>query len=177
MAVSGLVSLQVPAEAFLQSFRENMSRKSNPAILEIGSFGSQPTLDDLKDLTFENHDIEDLKKCVVGDCQLKLSAMMIERFHKEVDWEAPDYRNQAAQLLKVMLLDYVRDYLTRGDLALIEYQDKSKTVRLAEEQRALRASSSYIYDVVAQFSQYLKSALPKQANVEVRLYGRNEVLA
>ncbi|MCM3903883.1 MAG: hypothetical protein ND866_19445 [Pyrinomonadaceae bacterium] len=167
VAVSGLVSLQVPAELFLQSFRENMSRKSNPAILEIGSFGSQPTLDDLKDLSFENHDIEDLKKCVVGDCQLKLSAMMIERFHKEVDWEAPDYRSQAAHLLKVMLLDYVRDYLTRGEVALIEYHDKAKTVRLAEEQRALRVSSSYIYDVLDEFSHFVKSASrPNLANVE-----------
>ena len=147
VAVSGLVNVQVPAEVFLQSFRESMSRKSNPAILEIGSFSSQPTLDDLKGLTIENRDIEDLKKCVVGDCQLKLSATMIERFHKEVDWEAPDYRNQATQLLKVMLLDYVRDYLARGDVALIEYHDKANEVRLAEEQHALIAASGYINKV------------------------------
>src|SRR5882724_9072005 len=60
VAVSGLVNLQVPAEVFLQSFRDGMLRKNDPAILEIGSFSSQPTLDDLKDLTFENRDIEDL---------------------------------------------------------------------------------------------------------------------
>ena len=72
VAVSGLVSLQVPAELFLQSFRENMFRKSNPAILEIGSFSAAPTLDDLQTLTFEDRDLEDLKECVVGDCKLKL---------------------------------------------------------------------------------------------------------
>ena len=155
VAVSGLVNLQVPAEVFLQTFREGMLRKNDPAILEIGSFSSQPTLDDLKDLTFENRDIEDLKKCVVGNCQLKLSATMIDRLHKEVDWGAPDYNNQATQLLKLMLLDYVRDYLARGDVALIEYNDKAEIVRLAEEQRALRASSGYLHDVLAKFSQYL----------------------
>jgi len=167
VAVSGVVSLQVPAEVFLQSFRESMFRKSSPAILEIGSFSSQPTPDDLKGLTIENRDIEDLKECVVGDCRLKLSAMMIERFHKEVDWEAPDYRNQATQLLKVMLLEYVRDYLARGDVALIESNDKAKIVRLAEEQRALKASSSYIYDGLTKFSQYVRG-FPKSklANVE-----------
>ena len=79
VAVSGLVSLQVPAEVFLQSFRENMFRKSNPAILEIGSFSAAPTLDDLQTLTIEDRDLEDLKECVVGDCKLKLSAMMIAR--------------------------------------------------------------------------------------------------
>jgi hypothetical protein len=167
VAVCGLMSLQVPAEVFLQSFKENMAQKSNPAILEIGTFSGTPTLDDLRALTIENGDIEDLKECVVGDCQLKLSAMMIERLHKEVDWEAPDYRIQATLLLKLMLLDYVRDYLARGDVALIEYNDKPKIVRLAEEQRALKASSSYIYDVFNKLSQYVKgSPRLKAANVE-----------
>lgn len=87
VAVSGLVSLQVPAEVFLQSFRENMFRKSNPAILEIGRFSGTPTLDDLQTLTIEDRDLEDLKDCVVGDCKLKLSSAMIERLQKEVDCE------------------------------------------------------------------------------------------
>jgi len=167
VAVSGLVSLQVPAEVFLQSFRESMIRKSNPAILEIGSFSSEQTLDDLKDLTIESRDIEDLKKCVVGDCQLKLSAMMIERFRKEVNWEAPDYKSKAAQLLKGMLLDYVRDYLARGDVALIEYNDQAKIVRLAEEQRALKAASNYIYDVLTNFQQYVRG-FPEPNLVDVQ---------
>jgi hypothetical protein len=119
VAVSGIVGLHLPAQVFLESFRENMATKSNPAILEIGRFSNQPTLDDLKDLTFETGDIEDLKRCVVGDCQLKLSASMIERFRKEMNWDAPDYRIKATQLLKPMLLDYVRDYLGRGDVAQI----------------------------------------------------------
>src|SRR5678815_725288 len=45
MAVSGLVGLQVPSEVFLQSFRETMVAKSNPAILEIGKFSNEPTLE------------------------------------------------------------------------------------------------------------------------------------
>ena len=156
VAVCGLVSLQVTPEVFLQSFRDSMARKSNPAILEIGSFSSSPTLDDLQTLTIENRDIEDLKECVVGDCRLKLSAKMIERFRKEINWEAPDYRIQATQLLKQMLLDYVRDYLARGDAALIEYNDKPKEVRLAEEQGALMAGSIYLNGVLTELPPYLK---------------------
>ncbi|MGI9167722.1 MAG: hypothetical protein ACR2G5_15300 [Pyrinomonadaceae bacterium] len=160
VAVCGLMSLQVPADVFLQSFRESMVRKSNPAILEIGIFSGTPTLADLHTLTIEDRDLEDLKECVVGDCRLKLSAIMIERLRKEVNWEAPDYRVQATQLLKLMLLDYVRDYRARGDVALIEYNDKQKEVRLAEEYRALMAASSYINNVLPEFPQHLKG-LPK----------------
>ena len=156
VAVCGLVGLEVPAEMFLQSFRESMVRKNNPAILEIGSFSNTPTLDDLRDLTIENRDLDDIKECVVGDCRLKLSARMIERFQKEVDWQAPDYRLQATQLLKLMLLDYVRDYVARGDAALIEYNDKPKEVRLADEQHALINASGYINGFLAKVPQHLK---------------------
>jgi hypothetical protein len=165
VAVCGIVRLHVPAEVFLQSFRESMARKSNHAILEIGKFSSTPTLDDLQSLSIENRDIDDLKACVVGDCKLKLSAGMVERFHKEMDWEASDYQLRATQLLKRMLLEYVRDYQERGDVALIKYNDKPKEVRLAEEHRALMAASGYISDVLPGSPHYLKSFSKQEINV------------
>ena len=80
IAVSGLVNIRAGAEEFLRSYRESMTSKTNPAVLEIGTFAIQPGINDLDSLTLEARDIEDLKDCVVGDCQLKLSASMIERF-------------------------------------------------------------------------------------------------
>jgi hypothetical protein len=167
VVVAGLVPLQATAEIFLQSFRENMIRKNNPAILEIGAFGQTPTIEDLQQLTFEDADIEDLKDCVVGDCQLKLSEEMIERLHKEVDWDAPDFRPRAIQVLKLMLLDYVREYLSRGDQALIEYHDKESEVRLADEQRDLMAVLGHA--VLADVPQFLKSRDPDLRPVEEAL--------
>ncbi|HEV7398314.1 MAG TPA: hypothetical protein VGN86_17510 [Pyrinomonadaceae bacterium] len=162
VAVSGLVSLKVPADLFLQSFRESMTQKSNAAILEIGRFSHTPTIADLQTLTFEDRDIEDLKECVVGNCKIKLSAPMIERLHQDVDWEAPDYHSQATQLLKRMLVDYVRAYLARGDSALIAYHDKADEVRLAEEQQLLMAAPSYLSRVLAEFRQQLKGTTKPQ---------------
>lgn len=156
VAVCGLVGLQVPADVFLQSFREGMARRTNPAILEIGTLGSTPSIDDLRTLTFEDRDLDDMKECVVGDCRLKLSAAMIERFHREVDLQAPDYRSQATQSLKQMLLEYVREYLARGDMALIAYNDKAQEVRVAAEQHALVTASNYVNDVIPKFPQALK---------------------
>ena len=156
VAVCGLVKLQVPAEVFLQSFLESMTQKSNPAILEIGRFSATPTVADLQTLTIEDRDIDDLKECVVGNCKIKLSALMIERLHSEVDWEAPDYRVQAAQLLKRMLADYVRNYLARGDSALIEYNDKADEIRLADEHQHLIAAPGYVNTALTEFRQQLK---------------------
>src|SRR6185437_3112740 len=83
VAVTGLVNINASAEDFLRSYRDSMLQKSNAAILEIGRFGPEPALVDLAGLSLEARDIEDLKECVVGDCQVKLSAPMIERFRRE----------------------------------------------------------------------------------------------
>ena len=148
VAVSGLVNINTSAEDFLKSYREGMTKKNNSAILEIGSIGNTPALSDVQNLTLEPRDIEDLKECIAGECQVKLSAQMIERFRKEVDWNASDYQVQATNLFRQMLVDYVRDYRTRGDAALLEYNDKRDGVSLAAEQRALASSSGYINDVL-----------------------------
>jgi hypothetical protein len=150
VSVYGLVRVQAPAEVFLQSFRDSMATKNNRAILEIGRFSTAPTLEDLRTLTMESRDIEDLKKCVVANCELKLSAKMIEQFRKGVDWQATDYADQATHLYRQMLLDYVRDYLLRGDAALIEYNDKPTAASLFEGQRALLASLPGFFNGIPQ---------------------------
>ena len=148
VAVSGLINIRAGADEFLRSYREGMTRKNNPAILEIGSFAKEPTLTDLQNLTIDTQDIEDLRECVVGDCQVKLSAAMIERFRKEIDWQAPDYQVKVTDLFKRMLLDYVRDYRTRGDAALIAYNDKRNEISLAAQHRALTAAPGYISELL-----------------------------
>jgi hypothetical protein len=144
-----------------------MTQRNGNSILEIGKFSSPPSLVDLQALTLEDRDVEDLKQCVVGDCKLKMSAAMIERFRKQVDWPAPDYRSQATRLFRQMLLDYVRDYLARGDSALIEYHDQSRGVRLDEEHRSLLKASLYINDFAPELTEYLKGfPRPELTNVE-----------
>ena len=83
IAVSGLVNLRASADEFLRSYRESLTHRNNAAVLEIGSFSATPALSDLQYLTLEPGDIEDLKQCAVGDCEIKLSAAMIQRFARE----------------------------------------------------------------------------------------------
>ncbi|HEY4423272.1 MAG TPA: hypothetical protein VGN10_03645 [Pyrinomonadaceae bacterium] len=149
VAVTGLVNINTTAEDFLRSYRDSMLQKSNAAILEIGRFGAEPALADIEGLTLEAKDIEDLKECVAGDCQVKLSAPMIERFRNEIDWTAPDYQTRATNLFKEMLVAYIKDYRARGERALIEYSDKSDRVSLATEQRALNSAGGYINSFLA----------------------------
>lgn len=148
VAVLGLVTLRANADEFLRSYRESLTRKTNGAVMEVGTFGTSPSLADVANLTLEATDIEDLKECVVGNCELKLSAAMIQRFAREVNWQAPDYAQQVTNLFKTMLVEYVKEYRSRGDAALIEYHDKQDQVRLADEHQALTRASGYLSEVL-----------------------------
>ena len=148
IAVTGLVNIRAAADEFLRSYRDSMARKNNAAILEIGAFGREPSLADLETLTLEARDIEDLKECVVGECQIKLSAAMIERFRREINWDAADSPAKVTSLFKQMLSEYVKDYRSRGEAALIEYNDKRDQVSLATEQRALDTAPSYVNEFI-----------------------------
>ena len=149
VAVTGLVNINASAEDFLRSYRDSMLQKSNAAIIEIGRFGPEPALADIAALSLEPEDIEDLKECVAGDCQVKLSAPMIERFRNEIDWAAPDYQSRATNLFKEMLVAYIKDYHARGEAALIEYSDKRDRVNLATEQHGLSSAGGYINSFLA----------------------------
>jgi len=149
VAVTGIVNTNASAEEFLRSYRDSMMRKNNNAILEIGRFGQSPAVADLDGLTLEPGDIDDLKECVVGDCQIKLSAPMIERFRKEIDWAAPDYQLRVTNLFKQMLVAYIKDYRARGEAGLIEYNDKPNSINLAAEHRALTSAAGYINSFLA----------------------------
>lgn len=169
VAFCGVLRLQGTPETLLAALKESLAQQNNRVILGGRKFSTPPAPEDLQALTLEKNDIEDMKQCAVGDCNLQMSAAMIERMQREVDWAAPDYRAQATRLFRLMLFDYVRDYLARGDAALIEYNDRASAVRLDGEQRSLLTSLPYVNDSAPEFADYLKNfprpELPRVENV------------
>ena len=156
VAVFGVIPINTQPDLAFQAFQESLIRQSSKSSNDFGSFSNPPTPEDVQNLTLEDRDIEDLKKCEIGNCNVKLSAEMIERFQKEIDWNAPDYAKQATKLYRQMILDYVRDYLLRGDAALIKYDDKKDTVNLADENSSLLNESILVNDFAPDFAKYIK---------------------
>jgi hypothetical protein len=59
-------------------------------------------------------------------------------------------------LARVSLLEYVNRYLTRGNKALTEYNDKKTPLRFADEFEAILNASPYIFDYEPEFYAYLR---------------------
>lgn len=157
VAICGVIKLPAQPELSLKSFQQALEQVNRKSVGMAGRFSTPPSLADLESLTLAKRDLADLKQCTIGDCKLNLSAAMIERFQREVDWKTAEHATKANQLLRQMLVEYVQQYLERGDSALIEYNDDTPPVRLAEEHQSLLTDLLYVNEADPAFAAYLKS--------------------
>jgi hypothetical protein len=93
---------------------------------------------DFAALTLDRRDLQDLRRCRVGDCSFRLSRPAIERLGKEVDWHAADAPERAAQLIRDLLAAYAADYAQRGQAALMVYADDRAPAPVAHSLDKLR---------------------------------------
>jgi hypothetical protein len=178
VAAFAITRLDVPPDFFVERVRDIVTFKKSENVLQIGKFGNPPSLSDLAGLTVDQVDIDAIKRCRVKSCDLKMSSEFIERFRKEVDWSADNHREVASQLVRTMLLEQVQSYLKGGNTALVKYDDKSSTLRLADEVRSLLKPAPYMYKYAPDFQRYLEEfplARPgNAANFEDFIYWSKE---
>lgn len=121
---------------------EHFGRSTN--VTALGRFSSPPRLSDLDGLTLEDGDLESLRGCRVDRCGLKLSARMIDRLRASVDWEAPDWKARAADVVRELLLEQVTRYLGTGASSLEDAADGRHRVSAAAETGELLRGTSYL---------------------------------
>ncbi|HEX3102570.1 MAG TPA: hypothetical protein VHQ01_12285, partial [Pyrinomonadaceae bacterium] len=155
VAVCGVLRLGKVQELSLAAFREAITTRNNKAVLADGKFSSPPTIEDLNTLKLDDRDIEELKECEPGNCDIKISANMISKLRSGVDWDAPEYRSQATQTFSSLLVDYLRDYFARGDKALIQIDSRKTPVNLPDENREILEKALFIKELAPEFRKYL----------------------
>lgn len=137
IAVAGAVRMNIPAAFFVERLRDIESFKRSDLVVQIGRFSQRPSLADLAALRLDASDLADLRHCRVGDCDVKLPAVAIERLRLGVDWTRGDARERAQDLARQMLLENTLAYVDVGDAGLADYNDKRTAVSPAQELRLL----------------------------------------
>ncbi len=175
VAAFAIMRLDVPQEFFLEKMRDIVNFKKSDNVLQIGKFSNPPRAEDLAGLTLDPAEIDSIRRCRVNSCDLKLSAQAIERFRKQINWAAPDFRERVSALQREILLEYVNAYWKGGNGSLGEYNDRSYPVRLADEFRPLIQPAPYMYEYGPEFQKYLES-FPnfRPAGVEDFIYWSKE---
>jgi hypothetical protein len=169
IAAFGAVRIRATRAAFLSRFKDVVAFKKGAAIPEAGLFSRPPRLEDLAELTLDPEDVDSLKSCTKGDCDVKLPASIMERFRREVTWSAPDARARATALAKQMAVEYVAAYLSGGSAAMGEYHDKKKPLAMAAEFHELIRRSPYVFEYVPELHRYRGGGRVVLVEGEVRL--------
>lgn len=144
VAIIGIVRIADLRVITLEEFRKSLSQKGNSEVDAKGAFKMPPSAEDLSGLELEDRDFKELQKCTVGDCDLNMSATWIKRFNSEIDWNAPDHRQKATALFREMLLQYLRDYSTKGAASLGDYSNRKEVVSLPDSHRTLDENNLFL---------------------------------
>jgi hypothetical protein len=136
-------------------------------VLAIGLFSDPPTPADVAGLTLDPKDIEDLKKCQPGKCDIKLSDAGIEAFRK-LDWKASDAVANAESITREMIADFLSAYRMGGNQALGTFHDKEKPLLVKEQFEEMIATTnvpSYLPSLHSFLKDYPKASLPGSEEV------------
>ena len=152
----GVVRIQKPSAEFITRFRDIERFERGPGIPQIGRFSTPPRLEDLASLTVPQADVTALQACRPGDCDLKLSGEMMTRLRAQVPWTSPTATERANEALRRMLLELVLAYQSRGNAALLRYDDGTQSLPVAEEFNALLAQPTVTPVAVPALLAYLR---------------------
>lgn len=174
VAVAGAVRIQARRELLVNRMRTVANLKHGDLVLAVGTFGRPPRPDDLQALPFEDYDL-DVRDCRPGDCKVRLSAESIGRFHREVNWSSPQWRNQSASVWRHVLAEHAADYAAHGASSLARYDNKKEPLSVRQEYGALLGESSFVAAVAPEFYAYLQDeSKVRLANAEELLYWSKE---
>jgi hypothetical protein len=157
LAIAGAVALDLPKEFFLERYRDIAAIKKAPAVVQIGRFGDRPSQQDIEPLRLDPHDIDALRRCHPGDCAMRLTKPMIERFERDVDWAARDHVEQASQVMRDLLAERATSFLRQGAPAITPYADQGRPIDPANAFSALVRDSAYLAEYAPEVARYLES--------------------
>jgi hypothetical protein len=142
VAVFAAVPIDVPSGRLEAWIDDITAFKRGPQVLAIGRFSDRPVLEDLAGLNFPDRDLEDLGRCRVGDCGLKLTEAEIEEFSRLVHVESSPAALQDA--LRRLVLQRVKTYLGQGLSALGAYEHRSRPMPIAPAFSRLLIQSPFL---------------------------------
>jgi hypothetical protein len=142
----GAVQVRASKERFRECAHDPSCLRRSDNLVGAGRLGTPPSPQDLKGLNFDRKELEHLRECRVGDCEVRFSADAIERFRKEVDWSSPAAAERAAGLFRETLAGYASSYQAGGNRALPVYRDGKSPTPPPESVQALLELRRYLLD-------------------------------
>jgi hypothetical protein len=169
VAVFGAIWISAPIRRYVDAVIDIENFERGGSFKVTKRISSPPKLEDFAQLRLSAEDVQDLRDCRVGDCEVKFGEQALGRFRKNVDWasaKAPEAANAIAQQLA---LEYATSYLEGGNERLAVYRDQSRPTFIAQEFRLMVDSMPELTVYMPEVRRYLLE-YPKTTPPAVRSF-------
>jgi hypothetical protein len=129
----------------------------------VQRFSDPPAFEDLRSLALDDDDLEDVRRCTTGDCNVKLSAEEMTRLRRTAESGGPHWKDAVQFEFRRAVLNRVEVYQAGGFSGLPPYVDRRKPVL-----------PTAVFGPILDRSPYLESAAFTDADVESFFYWSKE---
>ena len=157
VALFGIVSIDAPRAQVTRRIADLQTFLRAPGRSAFGIFSDPAAVSDLAGTSADASDVEALKKCRPGDCDVKIPGQTIEEFSRSIDFSSPQATLQVNALARQRVVQYVNEYRRGGTAAMLHYGDQQTERSAADAFAELLAESPYLFDYVPEFRKYLES--------------------
>lgn len=151
------MAIDVPRATIAARVRDLSSFLRTPSRPAFGIFGTPATAADARAFSADHGDLDAIRDCRPGDCDVKMPVPKFDDFRRGIDWSTPDAPSRVNAIVRQTMADYVERYRRGGTAAMVEYGDQQSARRASEAFGSLLAESPYIYDYVPAFHRYLQA--------------------
>ena len=165
VAILGAVWINAPMRRYIDAVTDIESFEKGAGFKVTRKISDPPKLDDFRALRVPEQDLQDLRRCRIGDCEVKTGASALQRFHSDVNWNTPGASASAMALLQQLAFEYAGSYMTGGDNELAVYRDNSRPTFVAQEFRdmvtAMPELSTHMPNLRRYLLEYPRAASPE----------------
>ena len=154
--VIAAVKIRVPRAQVASYYGQMISYVDGEVTTAFGRFSSPPAIADVTNLAFDRDEIDSLKSCRAGKCDIRVSGAALDALRSSIDWNAADYAERTNAFVRKAAIDYVTAYQTRGDAALVTYNDRAEPVSLREQWRGILGNSPLLQESAPELRTYLE---------------------
>jgi len=177
MLVFGGVYVNAPIPKFAEAYRNvnNLLKdKVYIAVQEFSKGGKPPVLADFARLEVPKKDIDELKSCKPGDCDIQIFDN-VTTLQSKMNWSSPDRYSQANQVVRERLVQGLTQYMNGGLQALGSYRDRENALNLYQATKEMVDRSFYLpkEKVPAIYNHVVDYPKGKMAGAEDFFYWQN----
>jgi hypothetical protein len=167
----GVVYINATAESYVKLAYDFDRLRKMPDYLAIEKFSNPPQLSDLKGFELDSQDIEDLKQCNPGNCDLQIPASTIKDVQQSINWSNPDAEQQVNLMAQKRAFQHLLAYQEKGNQALGVYNDKHDPIEVPEQFKYMLGYGTVLLKVQPDYYNYLLDyPNGKPTNVENMFY-------